>query len=259
MEKRKFAILTLTVCLLLIVSMFCGCNVVSTDSDNNSTSSGSNDNENNNVASEYKLTVKDPNGYTIEQLQEQYQAGEEVTVRTKMLDNVDLGAYLDGVFLGFGSKVNRKINSQWQFCWEFYFTMPEHDAVLSFQVPEGLTKNGITLDEAKQTEIKTAFYNTYKDKHPDLVFEKLSLRCYGAFDGVYVIFEDGVWGCIAAVTSEVIAGVKFIYADGLHMTVYCDNAFYTISEAYEKNILSYENLLATQENYKACAAYLYYM
>ena len=214
-------------------------------------------NGNSNDATSYKLTVQDSNGYIIEDLQEQYQAGEKVTVKTVMLEDVDLGAYLDGVFLGFGVKVSRKIDSQWQFIWEFYFIMPDHDAVLSFGIPDGLTRKGIVLDEDIQQEIKTAFYNTYVNKYPDLPFEQLSLRCYGAFDGVYVIFQDGIWDCIDMVTSETIAGVTFVYPDGLHMTVYCDGAFYTLSEAYENGILSYDDLLTTQQTYKACCGSLY--
>ena len=253
MTKRKFSILTLAVCFILITSIICGCNVVPTDSNNNSASSGSNGNENNTV-SEYKLTVEDKSGYltVIEELQEQYKAGEEVTVIAEMVEDVDLGLYLDGVFLGLGSKVHREIDSQWRICWEFYFTMPSHDAALSFQIPDGLTRDGLILDEAVQTEIKLAFYNSYKDKYPNLGYEHLALRCYGAFDGVYVIFEDKVWDCIDMVTSETVAGVRFVYPDGLHMTVYCDGAFYKLSEAYENNILSYDNLLATKETYRAC-------
>ena len=258
MVKRKFSLLILVVCFLLVVSILCGCNLVTsenTDSDNNN-SSRINGNENNNFVSDYKLTVQDPNGYIIDKLQDQYKAGEEVIVKTEMLPDRDLGAYLDGVLLGLESKVYRKIDSQWQFCWEFYFTMPDHDAVLSFQTPDGLTKNGLILDEGIQEEIKTAFYNTYVDIYPDLPFEQLSLRCYGAFDGVYVLFEDSVWDVQCAVTSEVIAGVKFVYPDGLHMTVYFNNAFYTLSEAYEHGILTYDNLLTTQETYKVCCGSL---
>ena len=248
MAKSKFSLLTLVLCFLLVFSILCGCNLIS---------NGSNSNENNNSESAYKLTVQDPNGYIIEDLQEQYKAGEEVIVITEILPDGDLGAFLDGDFFGFGAKVDRKINSQWQFCLEFYFIMPEHDAVLSFAIPDKLTKNGLVLDEATQTEIKTAFYNKYIDKYPNLGYEHLSLRCYGAFDGVYVIFEDGVWDTTCAVTSEVIAGVKFVYADALHMTVYCDGAFYTLAEAYDNGVLSYDNLLATQQIYKACCGSIY--
>ena len=255
MTKRKFSFLTLALCILLVVSLLCGCYGAPGENtgNNGKNSSGSNNNtENNNSSKEYKLTVQDPNGYIIEDLQEQYKAGEAIIVTTETLDDAVLGAYLDDVFLGLGATAYKKLDSQWQFYWEYYIIMPEHDAVLSFQIPDGLTRNGITLDEAVQTEIKTAFYNKYVDKYPDLPFDQLSLRCYGEFDGVYVIFEDRVWDVTDAVSSEVIAGVTFVYPDGLHMTVYCNNAFYKLSEAYENGILSYDNLLVTRDTYKAC-------
>lgn len=366
MTRRKLSILTLVLCILLVVSLVCGCNLLPS----------------NNSASEHKLMVQDPNGYLIEDLQESYKAGDEVTVKTTMLSDVVLRAYLDGVSLG----LETPVSEEGEYHCEFYFEMPSHDAVLSFStlhrwthegipldaatqqeiinafvnvhsqdrypvtedeislrcfgafdgvyvlfvdvaswvytaaikvdviagvkfiyssgqtmyvycddafysiseayeknilsyenlvatqqnyrthsemlydendLPEGLTRNGIPLDKATQTEIKTAFYNTYKDKYPNLGYEHLSLRCYGAFDGVYVIFEDGIWDCIDVVTSEIIADVIFVYPNGLHMTVYCDGAFYTLSEAYENGILSYENLLMTQLTYKACHGSLY--
>ena len=264
MTKRKFSFLILALCILLVVSLLCGCygnpgensdndSSNSSETNKNKSTNESNSNESNNSSIDYKLTVQDPNGYIIEELQEQYKAGEEVIVKTKTMSDVDLIAYLDGVSLGLETQKQEK----GEYHWEFYFVMPAHDAILSFEFSDGLTKNGITLDEAAQTEIKTAFYNKYVDKYPDLAFEQLSLRCYGEFDGVYVIFEDGVWGRITAITSEVIAGVKFIYPDGLQMTVYCNNAFYKLSEAYENGILSYDNILKTQETYKACNINLY--
>ena len=80
---------------------------------------------------EHKLTVQDPTGYIIEPLQETYRAGEKVTVKTVILYDVDLIAYLDGVSLGIESEV--KTGDTYTH-WEFYFVMPDHNAVLSFKV-----------------------------------------------------------------------------------------------------------------------------
>ena len=235
MTRRKRSILALVLCLVLAVGVLCGCN---NEEDNNSTY--------------YKLTVEDPNGYIVVDLQEQYKAGEGVRVITELIPDTSIGAYLDGVFFGLGVKTWDESGSIYNpNLRRYYFIMPEHDTVLSFSETD-LTENGIPLSEGEQAEIKDAFYNKYKNKYPDLPFEQLSLRCYGAFDGVYVIFEDGVWSAFCVVTSEVIADVIFTYPDSIHMRVYCDGEFYTMTEAYEKGILSYDNLLATHKTYKAC-------
>ena len=198
----------------------------------------------------YTLTVQDPDGYVIVDLQKQYKAGEAIYVTTELIPDTAIGAYLDGVFFGLGAKSWEKIDSQYQFCRIYYFIMPEHDAILSFSPSDYLTEDGIPLTEAEQTEIKTVVYNEHK--HTGLSYEYISLRCYGAFDGVYVLFLDGVWSHLDVVTSEVIAGVIFTYPNSIHMEVYCDGAFYTLSEAYENGILSYDDLLTTHDTYKAC-------
>lgn len=240
MAKRKYSLLTLAICMILFVSilLLCGCNFFPS----------------NNSETEYKLTVQDPNGYVIETLQESYKAGDEVTVKTKMLSDVVMVAYLDGVSLGLETQ---KYDGK-EYHLEFYFEMPSHSAVLSFNLSDGWAKEGIALDVATQIEIVSSFVNAHSQDRYPITEDEISLRCFGAFDGVYVLFVDvESWGYTAAIEVDVIAGVKFIYSSGQKMYVYCNNAFYTILEAYENNILSCDNLLATQETYKAYTEFLY--
>lgn len=250
MAKRNISLLAMALCFLLITSLMCGCCVNPGES---------NGDEDDNSATRYKLTVQDPNGYLIEDLQDKYEAGEEVIVKTNVLSDGDLVAYLNGVSLGLETQTVEKDGNHW----EFYFDMPSHDAVLSFALSEGLTINGFPLEEDKQLEIKTAVYNAYiKDKYEDdisydTVLEIVSFRCYGVFNDVYVLFVDGMFGASQAIKIDVIAGVRFVYVNGLTMFVYSDGAFYEIYEAYANNILSYDNMLTTQQNYKACAISLY--
>ena len=245
MTRRKYSLLILAICFTLFASMLCGCNILP--------SAGSG-NENSNSSNDYKLTVQDPNGYVIEDLQDQYKAGDEVTVKTEMLDDVNLIAYLDGVSLGFETHVSEKD----EYHCEFYFEMPSHDAVLSFRVYNGMAEEGIVLSKDIQREIVSAFVNAHsKDSYP-VAENEISLRCFGSFDGAYVLFIDvASWGYSDAIEVDVISGVKFVYGDGRMMEVYYDGAFYSISEAYEANVLSYDNLLATQETYKAYHEILY--
>ena len=112
-------------------------------------------------------------------------------------------------------------------------------------------KGEIRLSKATQNKIIAAFVNAHINDQYPVTADEISLRCYGAFHGVYVLFVDvASGGSFQAIQTEVIADVKFIYPDGQTMIVYSDGEFYTIAEAYDNNILSYQNLVATQENYK---------
>lgn len=116
----------------------------------------------------------------------------------------------------------------------------------------------IAIDKEISKEIVTAFIAAHiNDKHP-VTEDEISLRCYGVFDNVYVLFVDVVsWGYGAAILTEIIADLQFIYSCGQKMTVYSDGAFYSLTDAYENGILSRDNLLTVQENYIKDHEYLY--
>ena len=82
----------------------------------------------------YSLTVVDPDNYVIERLYDGYQAGTSVTVKTEVLLDVDMIAYLDGESLGKQTAVLE--NDEYH--WEFYFIMPSHDATLTFELSGGM-------------------------------------------------------------------------------------------------------------------------
>lgn len=83
---------------------------------------------------EYRLTVIDPKDHLIEPLQETYRTGERVTVKTGMVADATFRVYLDGVSLGYETPVLE--NDEYH--WEFYFTMPAHNAILSFTLRGGI-------------------------------------------------------------------------------------------------------------------------
>lgn len=79
---------------------------------------------------EYRLTVYDPDGVLEEPLQETYRAGERVTVKTAIIADLGISAYLDGVSLG---------SATWLTDYnEFYFVMPAHHAELTFTFSGGM-------------------------------------------------------------------------------------------------------------------------
>lgn len=82
----------------------------------------------------YQLTVIDPSNLLVEPLKDSYKAGETVTVKVHILMDADIVAYLDGQDLG----KYKVIETDGAYThWEFYFTMPDHDATLTFEIKDG--------------------------------------------------------------------------------------------------------------------------
>ena len=81
----------------------------------------------------YTLTVNDPDGWLLEQPENSYSAGETVTIKTEILNDTDLEALLDGISIGTQTAV--KTGEEYTH-WEYTFTMPDHDATLSFRLRE---------------------------------------------------------------------------------------------------------------------------
>lgn len=90
----------------------------------------------------FNLTVIDPSRFIIEELNDTYMAGEYVTVKTDILCDAVLIAYLDGVSLG---PVTAVETDGYYTHWEFYFTMPARDATLSFELSDGFLPDGFEL------------------------------------------------------------------------------------------------------------------
>lgn len=119
-------------------------------------------------------------------------------------------------------------------------------------------KSPIVLEKAVKQEIIAAFIEAHiNDRYP-LREEEISLRCYGAFDGTYVLFVDVVsWGYGDAIGAEIIENLEFIYGNGQRLVVYSDGAFYSLYGAYKKDILSLDNLLIAHRKYYETHIYLY--
>ncbi len=77
-----------------------------------------------------------------------------------------------------------------------------------------------------------------------------SYRCYGNFDGVYVIFADKkfkVWE--PKLTTDIVNGITFVYPNENKLKVCAGGTFYSLSEAFEKNILSAAELAEVHKVY----------
>ncbi len=77
-----------------------------------------------------------------------------------------------------------------------------------------------------------------------------SYRCYGNFDGVYVIFADKkfkVWE--PKTTVDIVNGLTFVYPNENKLQVCAGGTFYSLSEAFEKKILSAAELAEVHNVY----------
>ena len=75
-------------------------------------------------------------------------------------------------------------------------------------------------------------------------------RCYGNYNGVYVIFADKkykVWE--PKETIETVNGITFVYPNENKLQVCANGTFYSLSEAFAKKILSAEQLAEVYKVY----------
>ncbi|MCH5163991.1 MAG: hypothetical protein J1F36_03155 [Clostridiales bacterium] len=196
----------------------------------------------------YRLTVQDTNGYVSEKLQEYYKAGEKVTVKSDK--DVKPHVYLDGVEL-----VDWKLIGTH---WEFYFDMPEHDAVLSFKAgEEGIPTDD--LDEAIRQEIIEAYIrlNPYIALYPDYSEGNIHITPYGIFDNTYVVVIRYGNTLNNSFHIETIYGINFYFEAGYTFSVYRDGEICSLHDAFYRGWLTPRNLEAVQSKHREGREALY--
>ena len=77
--------------------------------------------------------------------------------------------------------------------------------------------------------------------HPDAYVH------YGTFNGAVVLFIEGD---AAIVTKMTIAGVTFFYNMDFQIYVWSENVFFTLSDAYQNNIVTQENIVTIGDTHK---------
>ena len=84
----------------------------------------------------HALTVENEQNQIVllEPLQRKYAAGEKITVKIAMMTDCDVTAYLNEKSLGKQTPVKE---GDTYTHWEYYFTMPDCDAVLRFVISDG--------------------------------------------------------------------------------------------------------------------------
>lgn len=88
------------------------------------------------TADKHKLTVDDHAGMLIEKVDGKYASGEVVTIKTEMLMDAYLEFSLNGEVLKLRETPIENAQGEYTH-WEFYITMPDKDAVLTYEIKDG--------------------------------------------------------------------------------------------------------------------------
>lgn len=149
--------------------------------------------------------------------------GEPVQVKIKFA--TDLG-YL---FLVNGDEVNMTDNTNEY--WLFSFTMPDEDVEIDFK-----TYDGFLPDVNYGTLIETFWLQ-------NLDAEYVSIReYYDEYDDGAIVAMIDSCDYTANIWCEEVAGIDFMYGDGNRLLVLKDGAFYTLTDAYDRGVLSKESI-----------------
>ncbi|MBQ4141624.1 MAG: hypothetical protein IJD70_09830 [Clostridia bacterium] len=85
----------------------------------------------------------------------------------------------------------------------------------------------------------------YIDSEKDLEYS-YAVRCYGQFDNACAVMIDGPYFYSAEMRGETVAGYTFTFTSGQSMLVYSDGNFYSLLEAYLRNIITQGNVAAIE-------------
>ncbi len=138
---------------------------------------------------------------------------------------------------------------------ELSFIYERHSAYYNYFL-EGYKDEPIP-DELKIMEnTKPSPIELTLDEKKEIVWEHLDsvdeakdyygVRCFGKFDGVYVVMIDGPYFYTSEMRGENVAGYTFTFTSGQRMLVYYEGNFYSLLEAYERGIITKDNVAAIE-------------
>ena len=111
----------------------------------------------------------------------------------------------------------------------------------------------LVLTEDYSRAIRKAFLDTFvsEEERSNYTIDDLSIRYFGRYDDAMVLFVDGILGYDTAISFETFGGVEFRYPSSHHLLVYYEAQFMTLGEAYDKDVLDYEDLVLLSHHYSA--------
>ncbi|MBQ7922463.1 MAG: hypothetical protein IJ325_07795 [Clostridia bacterium] len=173
-------------------------------------------------AEKYSIKMNDED-WLYEKIPSTAKAGDTVTVKIRFA--TDLG-YL---FLVNGEQI--EMTDYTDEYWQFSFTMPEDDVEIDFK-----TYDGFLPDVHYGTLIETFWLQ-------NLDAEYVSIReYYDEYDHGAIVAMIDSCDYTANIWCEEVAGMDFMYGDGNRLLVLKDGTFYTLTEAYDKGVLSKESI-----------------
>lgn len=97
----------------------------------------------------------------------------------------------------------------------------------------------LTLEEKR--EIVWEYLDSIKETE-----YSYGVRCFGNFDGAYAVMIDGPFMYSSEMRSEEVAGYVFTFTNGQKLRIYHEGIFYSLLEAYERGIITKENVAAIE-------------
>ena len=118
------------------------------------------------------------------------------------------------------------------------------------QPSEGFVQLPTVTDGLYDTfnQMKLAFLRQ-NDLVGEHTIQELSVTYYGEYGGAHVGFINGILMYTQALTSETVAGVTFRYNSGQKMLVYVDGELMRLGEAYDRGLLTQEDLITLHSLY----------
>ena len=200
--KKIFAL----VCIMTLILSLVGCQ----------------NDEHSNDTEKYSIKMNDED-WLYEKIPSTAKAGD--TVQVKIQFATDLG-YL---FLVNGDQIEMTDNTAEY--WQFTFTMPDKDVEIDFK-----TYDGFLPDVNYGTLIETFWLQ-------NLDAEYVSIReYYGEYENGAIVAMIDSCDYTANIWCEEVAGMDFMYGDGNRLLVLKDGTFHTLTEAYEKGVLTKESI-----------------
>lgn len=123
-------------------------------------------------------------------------------------------------------------------------------------------KDTVELSTEQENRIKNDYLKFYFGKNPDYPdgysIKNVKIRhYYGTYNECVVMMIDGYRGFTAAIRSETIAGIVFLYSSGQGFEIWRNGDFYNLKSAYEKGLLTKSDIETINTLHRGKYSFLY--
>lgn len=115
---------------------------------------------------------------------------------------------------------------------------------------------GTKSQDKLEQEMKEAYMRQFVEED-DYSIENLSIAHYGEYDGCQVVFVNGYFMYLQALSGETVAGYNFRYSSSQKLLAYKDGTYQYLQEAYDDGWLSDEAIGELHAAYKQANSFLY--